>query len=264
MIPNSMRRFSTLALALLAQLSLAQAPDVSSIEASLAPLAAKYPGVSFTLAKSEFKGTWANINYKPVQDLASAKTYVAMFVEEFAKYPADFIKLAKLKRVELVEKLAVGTQFRSAVPDYFNEVLYYDVAYVTNMRYARHVVHHEFYHMLEQEWNGDSYYKDPNWAHLNEKDFKYGAGGSSAYGRGDVWSFVHPHTGFVNLYSTYGIEEDKAEIWAVLFVPENWSLVKGFLDGDAVLRAKVSYMREFGRSKSPAMDQKFWTAVSGG
>jgi hypothetical protein len=189
--------------------------------------------------------------------------YVELFVEEFSKYPADFIKASGLKRVELVEGLAVGSQFRAAVPNYVFDVLYYDVSYVYNQRYTRHVVHHEFYHMLEHEWNGSTHYQDPNWARLNDKGFKYGDGGTQAYGRGDVWSFIHPRPGFMNLYSTYGLEEDKAEVWAVLFVPDNWKLVKSAVAEDPILRAKVEYMRDFGRSKSASMDSLFWGSVLG-
>lgn len=238
-------------------------PVFGALEKKLGALNSKYPGVVFTLPRKELKDGWATLNYKPILSESDASLYVDVFIEEFAKYPADFIRSSKLKRVELVEKLAIGTQFRAAVPDYDHEVLYYDVSYVRNQRYVRHVVHHEFYHMLEQEWNGNAYYKDPNWAMLNEKDFKYGSGGSDAYGRGDVWSFVHPKPGFLNIYSTYGLEEDKAEVWAVLFVPENWKLVKQTVADDPILRAKVSYMREYARAKAPTMDDRFWKVTSG-
>jgi hypothetical protein len=233
------------------------------MEGRLAQLSSRFPGVSFVFPRQETTKGWANLSFKPVQNENDAAAYVELFAEEFTKYPSEIVKSSKLKRVEFVEKLAVGSQFRAAVPDYEHEVLYYDVTYASRPRYSRHVVHHEFYHMLEQEWNGSAYYKDQEWSKLNEKGFVYGTGGSEAYGRGDVWSFVHPRPGFLNLYSTYGLEEDKAEVWAVLFVPENWSLVKDSVAEDPILRAKVGYMREFGRSKSSAMDEKFWRQVAG-
>jgi hypothetical protein len=247
-------------------LAFAQAPPepvFAALEKKLEVLEQKYPGVKFDVPRAEVMDGWARMNYKPIQSEANANAYVDLFIEEFTKYPVDFIKACKLKRVEIVDKLAIGTQFRAAVPNYKDEVLLYDVSYVHNERYVRHVVHHEFYHMLEEEWNGDPYYRDPNWAIMNEKDFKYGTGGADAYGRGDVWSFVHPKPGFLNVYSTYGLEEDKAEIWAVLFVPENWKLVKPLVADDAILRGKVGYMREFGRGKSSAMNDAFWKRVSG-
>ncbi len=257
------------AVLLLPALAPAQAPPslpvrtLDALEGKLTQLSSKFPGVSFGFPREETVKGWANLNFRPVQSEPEANAYVDLFIEEFAKYPPDFIKASKLKRVELVEGLAIGPQFRAAVPDYAHDVLYYDVSYVRNQRYSRHVIHHEFYHMLEQEWHGNAYFKDPDWAALNVSEFKYGNGGSDAYGRGDVWSFVHPKPGFLNIYSTYGLEEDKAEVWAVLFVAENWRLVKQTVMDDAILRAKVNYLRGFGRSRSAAMDDAFWKQVAG-
>ncbi len=250
-------------------LAFSQAPpslpnlSYASLEKKLVPLVSKYQGVTFSFPRTEVTKGWANLKFKPVENESDAIAYVDLFVEEFSKYPVDLIKSSGLRRVEFVEKLAVGSQFRAAVPDCENEVLYYDVSYARSQRYSRHVVHHEFYHMIEQQWNGNSFYKDPNWALMNDKDFKYGTGGSDAYGQGDVWSFVHPRPGFLNLYSTYGLEEDKAEVWAVLFVPDNWRIVKPAVLDDPILRAKVNYIREFARSKSPTMDDEYWKSVSG-
>lgn len=235
----------------------------ADMQAKLAPLAQRY-GVAFTFPTEELRAGATSYTYSPVikENEARATAFVAMFVQEFAKYPADFIKASKLKRVLFVENLAVGAQRRAAVPAYDTEDLLYDVTYIGNDRYVRHVVHHEFYHMLEQEWNGSAYYKDPKWAALNAPDFKYGAGGENAYGKGDVWSFVHPKPGFINVYSTYGLEEDKAEVWAVMFVPANWKLVAPLVEEDAILRAKVGYLREFGRTKSPSMGEEFWKSLT--
>jgi len=251
------------ALALLLLAAPAQDRPFKEIEAKLAPVAQRY-GIQIVLPSTELRGGRTSYTYSPVSkpNDARAVKFVDMFVQEFSKYPVDFIKASKLKRVVIVENLAVGAQRRAAVPAYDTEDLLYDVAYVGNERYMRHVVHHEFYHMLEEQWNGSAYYKDPNWALLNPPDFKYGTGGDDAYGRGDVWSFVHPKPGFINLYATYGLEEDKAEVWAVMFVQENWKIVAPMLADDPVLRAKVSYMREFARSKSPSMNDEFWKSLA--
>ncbi len=79
-------------------------------------------------------------------------------------------------------------------------------------------MHHEFYHLIEYnliEYNSfkDFYYKDPDWNSLNSKDFTYGKGGASAYSDSTFANEKHPFDGFVTEYSTYGLEEDKAEIY---------------------------------------------------
>ena len=125
------------------------------------------------------------------------------------------------------------------MPDYFKETLYYDFTVKSFAEYPRRMVHHEYYHMIEQQFNGNAYFK-PKWAKLNEKGFEYGRGGAVNRDRTNS-IFDHPLPGFVNRYAMSGLEEDKAEIWAVLFVTENWNTVKPWLADDHILRNKVEY-----------------------
>ena len=239
-------------------------PDHVSIDLQrrLAPLGRQF-GIAFVFPREPKPAGRGSYSYEPIADARSeiADRYVDLFIEEFGKYPTDFIRASKLKRVIFVQGLTIGQQKRAAFPDTRGEDLLFDVTSAQNERYARHVVHHEFYHMLEDDWNGSAYYKDPNWSLLNEAQFQYGAGGA-AYQTGSVWEFNHPKTGFINIYATSGLEEDKAEIWAVMFVAENWRMIEPMLASDPVLRAKVSYMREFARSKSPTMSIDFWSEVA--
>src|SRR5690349_3196720 len=127
----------------------------STLEAKLAATSKKY-NIQCLFPKAEDPKTRDSHTYAPVttKNDKNAAALVDMFVEEFNKYPVDFIRASRLKRVLFVEDLAVQGQRRAAVPDYDNEDLLYDPAYAYNARYMRHVIHHEFYHMLEQEWNG--------------------------------------------------------------------------------------------------------------
>ncbi|MCH8980203.1 MAG: hypothetical protein IH945_13330 [Armatimonadetes bacterium] len=204
--------------------------------------------------------------YKPVQpeNMAIAEEYRKALIEEFTKYPIEFIKASNLQQIVLVEQLQDSTIFRAATPASNWEILYYDVTYFKNEPYARKVMHHEFYHMLEEEWNGDAFFKDPKWAALNMKGFTYGSGGASSYQQSEnVGAIVHPLKGFVNWYSTYGLEEDKAVIWETMFMPELWKKVKNIASRDSIVRAKIDFLREFARSKCAAMDDEFWKTVAG-
>ena len=60
----------------------------------------------------------------------------------------------------------------------------------------RHVIHHEYFHMVEEQVNGSAYFKDPKWAALNTKGFKYGSGGDKMRD-GNVTPLTHPQAGFV-------------------------------------------------------------------
>jgi hypothetical protein len=191
--------------------------------------------------------TWAELTYKNLQKNDSfLPKYLSFFDNEFNKYSKDFVKITNLKTVAFVKNLAVDGQERAAAPDYYKEILFLDI-YLGNYdeQYQRHVIHHEFYHMIEEQLNGDAYYKDPVWASFNPAGFSYGNGGK--YERGEnAYPVTHPQTGFINIYSASALEEDKAEIYAALFTEGQDKLMKKWIkEGDTVLGKKVNYMKEF-------------------
>ena len=76
-----------------------------------------------------------------------------------------------------------------------------------------------------------------------------------------MWPFDHPQPGFASKYTMSGLEEDKATLWAALFVPERWALLKKMIAVDPIIAAKVQYLRDFARSKSPEMEGEYWEIV---
>lgn len=209
------------------------------------------------------KSTWEKVKYKKAsqQDFEVLLRYLRLFDQEFSKYPKDFIKRSNLKWVVFVKDLNYSGQLRTAVPDYYKdkEILFLDFARAAyNPNYQRHAIHHEFYHMIEEEFNGDAYWKDPNWAKLNSKDFKYGTGGVTVQHDPNVYLLTHPKMGFINQYSMSGIEEDKAEIYASLFVKnENMELCKWIRQDDILMR-KVEYMKTFLSKCCKDINGKYW------
>lgn len=219
---------------------------------------------------AQSEGEVSDAKYKPVQpqNMDVAESYYNALIAEFSKYPRDFMETSHLKRIVLVEQLVRSGQDSAGIPVSKMETLYYDVTYFKDQLsarvYARAVMHHEFFHMLDEEWNGRSYRKDPKWAALNPSGFKYGAGGAAANRGPDrlsLFALSHPQPGFASKYATSGIEEDKAVIWAAMFVPERWTILKKLMAVDPVIGAKVQYLREVARSKSPEMEGEYWEIV---
>lgn len=207
------------------------------------------------------------VTFQPVLPANQQKldAHIEMFLDEFSKYPLDFVAVSKLRKVAFVEQLVNDGIHVAANPYAAAEILLLDVSFMSDQWYPRYVLHHEFFHMLEEEWNGSFYFKDPKWAAFNEPGFTYGSGGKSAYGSGrDVTSFKHSRRGFINEYSTYGMEEDRADLWAAMMVPEIWKMVAPFVESDSILLAKTKYLRELARSKCSSMDEAFWKAVGSG
>lgn len=192
------------------------------------------------------------------EDDNELEKYVPIFYEEFNKYPQDFIKNVDLREVAFVKNFSVDGQHRAAYPDDSQEVLFYDIYFGNyDTDYQKEVIHHEFYHMIEEEINGDAYYKDPIWASFNDPNFKYGSGGVLAYDDPEYANAV-PEDGFISVYSTYGLEEDKAEVFANLMVPELAKEMYSKAANDPALDKKVKYMKDFISEHSEYMNEDFW------
>ncbi|HEC66747.1 MAG TPA: hypothetical protein ENI23_15835, partial [bacterium] len=96
------------------------------------------------------------------EDYDALYSYLLLFQEEFDKYPEKFVENTGLKQIAFVKDNITEGDPVSATPDFYYEVLYYDI-YEGNWdsSYQKSVVHHEYYHNIEEEFNGDQYYFDP-------------------------------------------------------------------------------------------------------
>ncbi|MBI9018879.1 MAG: hypothetical protein JEZ07_16635 [Phycisphaerae bacterium] len=196
-------------------------------------------------------------------DMSRLKEYITLFSSEFSKYPPAFVVKTYLKQICFCKNLEVGRQYRAVIPDYYTETLYYDIYRGhTQNGYHADVIHHEYYHMIEQQLNGDAYYKDPGWAKLNAPDFKYGSGGAAAQGVVNVGVYNHPTQGFASLYAATGLEEDKAVIFACLMVAKNHKKIMQWSQKDTILAAKIKYMKDFLNQICPAINDDFWGELS--
>lgn len=187
-------------------------------------------------------------------DLPSLKVYLRVFAEEFNKYPPAFVKSCGVDTIVFTKDMTVNGQQRNAIPDSEARRLYFDpFGGDHSENYQRHVVHHEYFHVADHILNAAAVVADPNWASLNDPKFSYGGGGHTARG-GDQGGATNREPGFWNRYSTSGIEEDKAEIFACLLIPSEMNLLEQRCRQDAILDAKVRHMKNFVRyyAKEPA------------
>lgn len=232
----------------------------AGLPTQLLPEQQQRTGVRFTTATANLTASPWDLRYQPVKarQQAELQHYLPLFAEEFQKLPAALVQLSALKTVAFVRHLAIASQPRAAVPDYHHEVLYYDIS-KRHDAYLRHVVHHEFYHMLEQQLYGSAYYQDPDWLALNPAGFRYGKGGSTTR-EAAAATFSHPAPGFINSYAMSGIEEDKAEIWTVIWARDSWQQVSPMFAKDAVLAAKLRLLLQQLQCWLPELSQA-WPAT---
>src|SRR5687767_8270760 len=113
-------------------------PDLSSSIEKKYCISLKYKNIP--------DSTWPDLKYKNLEDDDSfLPKYTEIFKNEFNKYSKEFVKTTKLKTVVFVKNLTVEGQERAAAPDYYKEILFFDIYYGNNdEQYQRHVIHHEF------------------------------------------------------------------------------------------------------------------------
>lgn len=243
---------------------LEKAKSVNQVQNVLQSFADKY-GLRILVGSFEPSGyitrdcTWENVTD---EDAADIRRFAKVFLEEWGKYPVEWVKKSNLQGIAFVRQLTVLGQGRAATPDWIGEVLYLDIGYGSAGEvYERGVMHHEYYHIVEETHFKNVYFKDPGWLALNPPDFSYGAGGDTAYEDAEGANAQHPRKGFVTGYAMYAPEEDKAEIYSYLMVTPYYKKLMEWAKTDSALSKKVSYMKKFIKQVSPEMDETYFEKI---
>lgn len=234
---------------------LGQASAQESVEQQVRDFEEKY---SLELVLSDY-------SFRPDQDGISgedsSKTaqYLPLLFAEFGLYPPDFVRETGVTQIVLCKHLAYQKQRRAAIPGLRTGILYFDVERgAGHPMYQRSVIHHEYFHLIDYRDDG-KLYVDKQWASLNPGDFQYGNGGAQV--QDDLsQGLTFDQPGFMNRYSTQGVEEDKAEIFAYL-ITESALMAKRVVK-DPVVAAKVKMMKQLMASFSQSIDQEFWTRAT--
>jgi hypothetical protein len=186
--------------------------------------------------------------------------YITILASEFLRYPPAFVAKSGLKRIILCRELNFMGQKRTAVPDFEHDSLYLDVVMGDyDSDYQRRVIHHEFFHMVDYKDDGELY-SDKSWARFNPRDFQYGSGGAQM--QDDPHSGVRSkRQGFLNRYSTSGVEEDKAELFAYMMT--DYDQIESLAASDPVIRKKLQAMKALLSNFCPEMNESFWRKAGG-
>ena len=182
----------------------------------------------------------------PAQQDKDVIAAASVLAEEWVKYDLTFIQNTGIKKIYLVRNLSVNGQARSGMPEpVLEDALYFDVAnnYLTseNGQYMRRTFHHEFRHLIDYNLYGTYSPANSLWQKCNAPSFKYGSGGAAMYNDPEYAHKSHPVSGFVNGYATSGIDEDRAEVYA-LFMTNPEKLQSMAID-DSSLACKVTLVQ---------------------
>lgn len=228
-----------------------QTPTLDSVVSSINQQLSRY-GVVATITPPNNSYTYSTWTSLDNTDLTNIETFATYLTQEFSKYPIDLVANSGLKTIGLVKSLIVSGGHRAAAPAPSINGMLYDINSMdaAGSAYAREVISHEYWHYLDYRMRGTYYYDDPAWDACNPPGFHYGSGGISAYNpdSGYVAAF-HPTADFITEYSTYGEEEDRAEMFGWLMYSP--SSVKSL--NDSGINCKTSELTNLVHQLSPEM-----------
>lgn len=129
---------------------------------------------------------------------------------ELGRYAPGWLAKAGLARVALVGDLTEDGAPIPSLPNHL-QTLVIDVG--VGEAYLARLVHHEVFHFFDRA-SRTRLSPDPEWDGANPPGFTYGAGGRSMR---SPWASERrvDLPGFVTSYATSGVEEDKAETFAL-------------------------------------------------
>jgi hypothetical protein len=200
-----------------------------SIEVSITPSRPNLPGIA----------TWQLVG---ATDISNLEAMSKLLSTEWNKYTTNFVKASGIKGIYLVKSLNVNGQNRAAMPDnIYDNYLYFsiDSQYINSPGYLQNVIHHEFNHIIEYNVFGSWSWDDAAWKACNNTGFTYGAGGAAAYSNPNFANTYHVINGFLTGYGTYGIEEDKAEVFAEIMSNQTRLKALELIDTNFACKAKL-------------------------
>ena len=242
-----------------AKTAVANAASVSAVESALTTFLSQYGSVAKTtnMPQSIYGAgtTWALLTES---DLSAFKNLATVFIDEWAKYPIDFVKATGLESVNFVKYVTVNGQQRTAMPGNPSD---HRMWYGTGA--GGGIVHHEFAHYFEVIFMGSLSWGANEWKAYNPAGFTYGAGGATAYGAAPKYAqYQHPISGFVTEYGTYGIEEDRAELHSYLMTASYYTQLKSWLTTDTNLQGKVAIYKAMLQSHSASMGGTYFDDIN--
>jgi hypothetical protein len=237
-------------------------PDIEVGDMASLEEAARRQGVGITWTDGPYRyaydwggGSAANPSAEEVARVA------AFLARELRLYPDGFLRSAGLTDVVLVRDLFVEEDggARGAAAYIFEDRFFLDVPLAeravqagTRVRFIHHLLWHRLDERAGTMWN------DPVWEALNPPDFDYGihSRGGVHETRAGSGSLSIEYPGFLNLYSTGNLPDDKAEVYAYLMVIHSWVTERSRRDEH--LRRKVAEIKARLAALDANFDDRFW------
>jgi hypothetical protein len=189
---------------------------------------------------------YADFDYSlaDVEDRPALEKAILLFVQEINQYPKDFFRNAHCRDIYFVQKLFYKQKPVDGAFSGRANYIFYDYARCSgNTQMIRHYIHHELYHMIGSR---HPFWKErgPAWEAHNRHGFSYNQK-YDAHERNPINFSAPPEPGFITDYAMASPEEDRAEVFACMMIPEELSLMEEWAQKDRILFKKMEMMREF-------------------
>ena len=182
--------------------------------------------------------------------------FLKVFSQEIDKYPAGFFRKGGLFKVFFVKKLFINDQPAQGIYRHPEGYMLFDIYRSFGNELAqRHGIHHEIFHMIDTTMPADPL--DP-WGSFNDPEFVYEKQGRW-HGERNKANYFAPHQlGFVTDYALVSAIEDKAEVYACLFVPAQSRLIHKWQREDPILAKKITHLKGLIQQYSSEITPDFW------
>ena len=169
-------------------------------------------------------------------------------------YPADFIKKPDLRQVVVCEDLKYKNKRVGGLTSPTRRTIFLSCESLERSYTFSRMFHHELFHLFDPGING-FLLSDSTWTSLNPAEFKYPGLDSVKVNKGT--SLLRRNIpGFVTLYGTASVTEDKAELFSNLICTNAW--VEDVLESNDCLALKVQQMKRGIELRCPSMNAPFW------
>jgi hypothetical protein len=190
------------------------------------------------------KSTDLNYSLADTQDSQALKKALFLFIREISLYPKNFFRYAHCQDIYFVAKLFYKQKPADGLFSEGTNYIFYDYSRRSdNTQKIRHYIHHELYHLIGSK---HPFWKEhgPAWQALNRSGFSYNKK-SNPHERNPINFYAPPEPGFITDYAMASAEEDRAEVFACMMIPEERSLMDRWAQKDKILFKKSEMINEF-------------------
>lgn len=179
------------------------------------------------------------------QDKEVLKKTILTFVQEISRYPTDFFTKAGCRDIYFVQRLFMNRKPIEGVFSTSTHYIFFDYSRSNhNAQKIRHNIQHELFHMIGSRHPFWTQY-GRMWESVNRPGFLYNAKDYDLHGSNPINPLAPPEPGFITAYSMASPEEDRAEMYACMMLPEERALLEQWAQKDVILNKKLEMMRLF-------------------